>query len=102
VATLWDVLDHYNKGDGIRDPWLDQDIEPLALSEAEIDDAVAFLASHTSSQYKEQGIRELDRQRARSCTDRAQRDTPRAFGPKPVEPKPSRNCAALPAATNSK
>ena len=34
-VTLWDVLDHYNKGDGIRDPWLDQDIEPLALSEAD-------------------------------------------------------------------
>jgi cytochrome c peroxidase len=58
-ATLWDVLDHYNKGDGTRDPWLDQDIEPLALSEAEMDEVVAFLASLTSSQYKEQGIREF-------------------------------------------
>jgi cytochrome c peroxidase len=101
-ATLWDVLDHYNKGDGIRDPWLDQDIEPLALSEAEMDEVVAFLASLTSSQYKEQSVRELDRQRACSRTDRPQRDTARAFGPKPVEPKPSRNCAALPAATNSR
>ena len=101
-VTLWDALDHYNKGDGIRDPWLDQDIEPLALSEAEIDDEVAFLASLTSSQYKEQGIRELERQRAFSRTDRPERDTARAYGPKPVEPKPPRNCAALPAATNSK
>ena len=101
-VTLWDVLDHYNKGDGIRDPWLDQNIEPLALSEAEIDDEVAFLATLTSSQYKEQGIRELQRQRAFSRTDRPERDTARAFGPKPVEPQPSRNCAAFPAATNSK
>jgi cytochrome c peroxidase len=43
-ATLWDVLDHYNKGDGIKDPWLDEDMQPLALSESEIDDVVAFLA----------------------------------------------------------
>jgi len=90
----------YNQGDGIRDPWLDQDMQPLAWSEAEIDEVVAFLASLTSLQYKEQGIRELDLERARSRTDRPQRDTPRAFGPKPVQP--SRNCAALPAATNSK
>lgn len=39
-----------------------------------------FLASLTSSQHKEQGIRELERQRALSRTDRPQRDTPRAFG----------------------
>ncbi|MDB5445133.1 MAG: cytochrome peroxidase, partial [Phenylobacterium sp.] len=36
--TLWDVMDHYNKGDGIHNPWLDQDMQPLGLSEAEIDD----------------------------------------------------------------
>ena len=42
-ATLWDLWDHYNKGNGIRDPSLDQDIEQLALNEAEIDDVVAFL-----------------------------------------------------------
>ena len=54
-------------------------MQPLALSEAEIDEAVAFLPSLTSSQYKEQGIRELDLQRARSRTDRSQRDTPRLW-----------------------
>ena len=101
-ATLWDVRDHYNKGDGIRDPSLDQDIEPLALNEAEIDDVVAFLTSLTSSQYKEQGIRELGRQRALSRTDRPPGDTPRALGPKRVQAKPPPNCAALPATTNSK
>jgi cytochrome c peroxidase len=30
---LWDVMDHYNKGDGISDPYLDEDMQPLALSE---------------------------------------------------------------------
>src|SRR6202035_4288525 len=29
--TLWDVMDHYNKGDGLHNPWLDEDIQPLAL-----------------------------------------------------------------------
>lgn len=47
-ATLWDVVDHYNKGDGIHNQFLDQDIQPLALSEREIDDLVAFMASLTS------------------------------------------------------
>jgi len=31
--TLWDVMDHYNKGDGLKNPWLDEDIQPLALTE---------------------------------------------------------------------
>ena len=51
-ATLWDVLDHYNKGDGIKDQWLDEDMQPLALSESEIDDVVAFLAALTSARYQ--------------------------------------------------
>jgi cytochrome c peroxidase len=86
--TLWDVLDHYNKGDGIHNPWLDEDMQPLALTESQIDDVVAFLATLTSSQYKEQGAAELERQRALSRTTRPQRDTVRAFGPKPPRPEP--------------
>jgi cytochrome c peroxidase len=88
METLWDVMDHYNKGDGVMDPWLDQDIQPLALSEAEIDDVVAFLASLTSGDYKELGDEELARQRQIAATHRPQRDTARAFGPKPTQPKP--------------
>ena len=88
--TLWDAKDHYNKGDGLQNPWLDEDIQPLALTEDEIDDVVAFLASLTSPDYKEAGIRELNRQRALSRTDRPQRDTARAFGPKPPRPEPPR------------
>jgi cytochrome c peroxidase len=86
--TLWDAMDHYNKGDGIKDPWLDDDIQPLALTEEEIDDVVAFMASLTSADYKEIGDKEYARQRALSRTRRPQRDTARAFGPKPVQPKP--------------
>jgi cytochrome c peroxidase len=88
--TLWDVIDHYNKGDGLKNPWLDEDIRPLALTEREIDDLVAFLASLTSPEYKELGVQELKRQRALSRTNRPQRDTKRAFGPKPPRPKAPR------------
>jgi cytochrome c peroxidase len=86
--TLWDVMDHYNKGDGLQNPYLDDDIQPLALTEGEIDDVVAFLASLTSADYAEQGRKELARQREISRTKRPQRDTARAFGPKPPRPKP--------------
>ena len=86
--TLWDAVDHYNTGDGLANPWLDEDIQPLALTEPEIDDLVAFMASLTSPQYKELGEKEYARQLALSKTSRPQRDTARAFGPKPQRPKP--------------
>jgi cytochrome c peroxidase len=87
-ATLWDVVDHYNKGAGLQNPFLDEDIQPLALTENEIDDLVAFLASLTSADYAADGVKELARQRELSQTTRPQRDTARAFGPKPPRPKP--------------
>jgi cytochrome c peroxidase len=79
--TLWDVIDHHNKGDGLQNPFLDEDIQPLALT-----DLVAFLASLTSADYSEEGINELARQRDISRTNRPQRDTARAVGPKPPRP----------------
>src|SRR5262245_58409927 len=85
--TLWDVLDHYNKGDGLQNPWLDEDIQPLALTERDIDDVVAFLASLTSRDYEEVGRMELARQRALALKQRPQRATNRAFGPKPPRQK---------------
>ena len=97
-ATLWDVMDHYNKGDGIKNPYLDTDIQPLALSEQEIDDVVAFMASLTSAQYQTQGARELARQRAIAAKSRPQRNTARAFGPKPVQPPPMKSCVGVPTA----
>jgi cytochrome c peroxidase len=82
-ATLWDVVDHYNKGGDLNDPFLDPDMRPLALKEADIDDLVAFLASLTSSEYRKPALKELARQRKLSRTTRPDRDTARAFGPKP-------------------
>jgi cytochrome c peroxidase len=86
--TLWDVMDHYNKGAGLHNPYLDEDIQPLALTEKDIDDVVAFMASLTSPQYKDLAATELARQRKLSKTTRPQRDTARAFGPKPPRPAP--------------
>ena len=94
-ATLWDVMDHYNHGDGLKDPWLDEDMQPLALSESEIDDVVAFLATLTSSQYERQGIKELARQRELARASRPERDTARAFSPKPAQAKTVRDCRTM-------
>lgn len=69
-------------------PYLDEDIQPLAPTEEDIDDVVAFLASLTSPECNDQGVKELARQRAISRVKRPQRDTARAFGPKPSRPKP--------------
>ena len=94
-ATLWDVVDHYNHGDGVKDPWLDEDIQPLGLSESEINDLVEFLAALTSPQYQQLGVKELARQRAISRINRPERDIPRAFGTKPLQPKVSRDCGTI-------
>jgi cytochrome c peroxidase len=88
AKTLWDVVDHYNKGAGTQDPWLDTDILPLALTEQEIDDLVNFMASLTSPQYKAQADKAYAAQLALSKVSRPQRDTKRAFEPKVPPPKP--------------
>ena len=77
--TLWDVMDHYNKG-GVQNPFLDGGIQRLGLSEREIDDLVAFLASLTTDRYQAIGKKELARQRALSRTKRPQRDLAAALG----------------------
>src|SRR5437868_1405699 len=77
--TLWDVIDHYNKGAGLQDPYLDEDIQPLALTENDIDDLVAFMASLTSPNYKEQGTTDW----------RASAHSPGRIGPNATPPGPS-------------
>jgi cytochrome c peroxidase len=78
--TLWDVIDHYNKG-GVQNPFLDGGIQRLGLSESEIDDLVAFLVSLTSDHFAAQGKRELARQRKLKAR-RPQRDEAAALGKK--------------------
>jgi cytochrome c peroxidase len=87
AATLWDVMDHYNKGGGAQNPYLDADMQPLGLFEEEIDNLVALMASLTSPAYRELAAKELARQRRFSRTSRPLRDSARAFSSKPVQPK---------------
>jgi len=74
MQTLWDVMDHYNKG-GEANPFLDGGIEPLALSEEEIDALVALMFTLTDQRFADQNRTLLEQQRARAKTDRPFRDT---------------------------
>lgn len=74
MATLWDVMDHYNKG-GEPNPYLDGGIEPLALSEEEIDDLVAFMFTLTDRRFADQNQAQFERQQALAARERPFRDT---------------------------
>ncbi len=73
MATLWDVMDHYNKG-GEPNPFLDGGMEPLALTEEEIDQMVAFLFTLTDDRFAEENRRQLQEQRALARKERPFRD----------------------------
>jgi cytochrome c peroxidase len=74
MATLWDVIDHYNKG-GEANPFLDGGIEPLGLSEEEIDQVVAFLFTLTDVRFAAENQRQFELQKATAKTKRPFRDT---------------------------
>jgi len=80
MATLWDVMDHYNKG-GVPNPNLDGGMQRLGLTEPEIDDMVAFMESLTSPRFASVAQQEMARQRARKNV-RPERDTEAAMGRK--------------------
>jgi cytochrome c peroxidase len=80
-ASLWDVVDHYNKG-GVENPFLDGGINRLGMTEPEIDDLVAFMAALTSERYEALAKKELAHQRALSRTKRPERDLAAAMGKK--------------------
>ena len=73
MATLWDVMDHYNKG-GEANPFLDGGIEPLALTEEEIDQLVAFLFTLTDDRFAADNQRQFDLQKAAAKKQRPFRD----------------------------
>jgi cytochrome c peroxidase len=73
MATLWDVIDHYNKG-GESNPYLDGGIEPLALSEKEVDQLVAFLFTLTDVRFDADNKAEMARQRKIAAGKRPFRD----------------------------
>lgn len=73
LTTLWDVMDHYNKG-GETNPYLDGGIEPLALTESEIDALVAFMFTLTDNRFAEQNAAIFAAQKASAATKRPFRD----------------------------
>jgi cytochrome c peroxidase len=77
LPTLWDVMDHYNKG-GEPNAFLDGGMEPLALSEREIDQIVAFMFALTDERLADQNRAEMKRQRQVASQRRPFRDEPLA------------------------
>jgi cytochrome c peroxidase len=78
LETLWDVMDHYNKG-GEANPYLDGGMEALALTEEEIDQVVAFLFTLTDDRFQADNRRQMEQQRARAEKNRPFRDDDLAF-----------------------
>ena len=62
MPTLWDVVDHYNRG-GEANPYLDGGIEPLNLTDKEVDQLVAFLFTLTDDRLADENRAEFARQR---------------------------------------
>jgi cytochrome c peroxidase len=73
MQTLWDVMDHYNKG-GESNPYLDGGIEPLALTEKEVNQLVAFLFTLTDVRLAQDNQAEFERQRLIAAKRRPFRD----------------------------
>ena len=73
LPTLWDVVDHYNKG-GETNLYLDGGIEPLALTDKEVDQVVAFMFTLTDARMADDNNAEQARQKQLASTTRAFRD----------------------------
>jgi cytochrome c peroxidase len=73
LRTLWDVMDHYNKG-GETNAYLDGGIEPLNLSEDEINDVVAFLFTLTDQRFAEANEAAFREQQSLAAKQRPFRD----------------------------
>lgn len=80
LATLWDVVDHYNKG-GVQNPFLDGGMVRLGLTEPEIDDLVEFLFSMSDEKFAAFNKSERARQTGKKGK-RPERDTAAATGKK--------------------
>ena len=73
LATLWDVVDHYNKG-GEPNLYLDGGIEPLKLTDKQVDQIVAFLFSLTDVRFADQNQKFMEMQRSQAQKARVHRD----------------------------
>lgn len=77
LKTLWDVIDHYNKG-GIPNIYLDGGIEPLNLTDRQVDQMVAFLFSLTDQRLEPWNQQEYNKQYISAQQARPERDAEKA------------------------
>ena len=75
LKTLWDVVDHYNAG-GEPNLFLDGGMEPLNLTDRQVDQLVAFLFTLTDIRFSAENARKYQEQFALSRRDRPERNTP--------------------------
>ena len=75
LKTLWDVIDHYNAG-GEPNLFLDGGIEPLNLTERQIDQIAAFLFTLTDVRFAKENAQKYQEQFSLSRRNRPERDTP--------------------------
>lgn len=73
LATLWDVVDHYDKG-GEPNLYLDGGMEALNLTEKEVDQIVEFLFSLTDVRFAKENEACRASQRAAATGSRESRD----------------------------
>jgi cytochrome c peroxidase len=78
MQTLWDVIDHYNRG-GEANMFLDGGIEPLALTEEEINQLVAFMFTLTDQRFAEANQQQMRQQRQTASERRPFREEALAF-----------------------
>lgn len=78
MQTLFDVVDHYNRG-GEANPFLDGGIEPLALTDDEIEAVVELLGTLTDTRFVAEQRAETARQRAVAAKQRPFRENQLAF-----------------------
>jgi len=73
LKTLWDVMDHYNKG-GEPNLFLDGGMEALDLTEGEIDEIVALLFTMTDDRFAEENKKQSEEQKALAQKERPFRE----------------------------
>ena len=73
--TLWDVVDHYNAG-GEPNLFLDGGIEPLNLTDRQVDQLVAFLFTLTDVRFAAENNRRYQEQQSIARRDRPERNRP--------------------------
>ena len=73
LKTLWDVMDHYNAG-GEPNLYLDGGIEPLNLTDRQVDQIVAFLFTLTDIRFAKENARKYQEQFSLSRRERPERN----------------------------